>query len=739
MGEFGSGKTLILQRIYQQAINEAIQNNSFPIPIFKHPQQWNEKGSLQKILEAAADEFSILTNQINFLIIDELDKASDQEAQKILAEASLLIRKPEYQNSLCVIIASRSMNWMQYYCQGTSITLVKVNELTDNEVITLLKRVTKSELSHSFYSDWSKFLQDIVRRPLFALILGRYLLDLRDSQEIFPRTTGDLLSWLVSTALDRSNIDLSVSRKLLMRLGNLSVSYGGSVPITEIVQSSSDELEQILQTRLVVKQGRFLSFALPVLAQYFAALDLEENPLIIHELVVDQEQLRKWTYPLLIAIPRVNHEKITQLLAPIVKKYPCFAAELIREVSTSFGIEQQSLPPSRECGQQIHIAMQAWMKGLEPLAGLIIPLQLDGKICSIGIKSEGARLHWAWYMGSENKEPIIDLPPTYLDHESDWFGGYCLHSYEPAWAWRWTLDMLVRWLWAKIDVSRFVVDNSDLAREAAWNAATAILRILRIDTFQHEQIAISDIEPELKRLERENFLNYDGIWGGASPSNAEYQYYLKQLRLEIDRLRDLEETVFYNPWPVTDINIITQEHFSLSFSTAQLQHRITKVYKAALDAYQLLIMTWFKPLLPSLDIAVRLPATLVGVIYPKDVFYTNIYRKSPKNSHQPQFHWFLQPLSAEKENNVLITIGNQYPDQEFSEKAMASNMSISYLRPEASLRMVEPFFASENDSQDELLSNTPVNALIFRWLQDDLERAGWGSHFLRLSRRRMFS
>jgi hypothetical protein len=542
--------------------------------------------------------------------------------------------------------------------------------------------------------------------------------------------------WLVEEAFKLSNIS-EIEKMLLIEIGYLSVIYGGSVLKTEIL-SRNHELARLLKTGLIVEQSeKSISFTLPIFSQYFAALRLKKDPSIVSDLVKDPTQLKKWACPLMMAISQSDHRTVAKILIPIVERHPSFASELIQKESTSFGNKECALPPSYECGQQIHTAMCSWVIGLDPLSKLIAPLRADGRVRSIGIFTQGTHFEWAWYMGTEDIEIVTDLPVNYDPHNSEWPRSFCRRGNEPAWAWRWTLEHLISTLQARIDVARFAVENVDLAHEAAWNAALAILRRLRINTCQIEQIVIEMIEPKLKEIERENVIIGGEVWGGENPSVAEHDYYFKELRREINRLLNLGELILRNPWVGPNLNLSTRGHIGNFYTPEQLQKRITQVYKAALDIYQLLTQTWFQPLMPNLDIAVSLPARLVGVIYPNNIYYSNpIYDSVMKdlNHYPPQFDCFLQPLPRGQKNNVFVKIGMQCPDDEFKKEYEKLEPFVRY-RPEASLR-VRWTFSKKLHLQDEIFSATPVMAIVFQWLKDDLKRAGLGSS---LPMRNMFS
>jgi hypothetical protein len=727
IGDYGIGKTLILQRIYQNSIKCALESNDFQIPVFIPAQQWREQGSLQKVFEEGAAEIGVSVSRGGLIVIDELDAVTDQEGIELLVQARAITQNPDHIHNTCVIIASRPAHWISSFYGNDQIIIVDVNELNETEILNLLCKISKLELNSSIlYSAQFRLLENTIKKPLFSLILGRYL---RRSSKNIPKTDGELLMWLVEEAFKLSNTS-EIEKMLLIEVAYLSVMYGGSVLKTEI-SNQNNELDQLLKTGLVVEKGdKLISFTLPVFSQYFAALKLKKDPSIITDLVGDSTQLQKWAYPLMMAISQSDHKTVAKILTPIVEKHPSFAIELIQKESTSFGNEECVLPPSHECGKQIYQAMHSWVIGLNPLSKLIAPLHADGRVRSIGVLTHGARLAWAWYMGTEDKEIVIDLPENYNRHRnSEWFGGFCLRGNEPAWAWRWTLDHLIGR--TRIDAAKFAVENADLTHEAAWNAALVILRLLRINTWQVKQIEIEMIEPKLEEIERENIIIGGVVWGRANPSDAEHDYYFKELRREINRLHDLGELILRNPWAGPNLDLTTAGHIGNFYTTEQLQTRITQVYKASLDVYQLLTQNWFQPLMPNLDIAVSLPARLVGVIYPNNIYYSNPIYNSVMDDfihYPPEFDCFLQPLPREHNNDVFVKIGTQCPDDEFEKEYEKLEPFVQY-RPEASLR-VRQAFTHKLHLRNEIFSATPVMAIVFQWLKDDLERAGWGSFFL---------
>lgn len=771
IGEPGAGKTTQLQKIGDWILNET---DGIPIwiPLASVGTKklgeyllddWLKIATRElEISQRYRDEFGeLLKTEKVWLMLDGLDEMSVPDA---LHQISIKMKEGWLQD-VRVVLTCRLNVWdaarndLYYFDVYKNLDFDYPEEVYSFiEKWFGIESKFQENLKYTLEQPGKERIRDMVKNPLRLTLL---CYSWQQMQGELPETKAGLYKWFVNAFYDWNknkvpvNMNATKRKELNRTLGELaqkaiaqdSSCFRMREKLANEFLGDADDEESLFNValklgwlnRVGVAAENLLedvyAFFHTTFQEYFAALSLRENPSIISDLIRDQSQLKKWFYPLTMAISQSDHKTVAKLLTPIVEKYPIFAAEVIREETTRFGDEKLSLPQSSECGQQIQEAMQAWVIGLRPLSKLIAPLRADGRVCSIGVSSHGAFLVFAWYMGTEDKEAVTDLPTNYDYHDfgSDWWGGSCRRGNEPAWAWRWTLDELTSRLWGRIDVARFAVENVELSHEAAWNAALAMFRLLRIGTWPPIEIDISVIEPKLKEIEQEEYLNYGGIWGGADPSNREYDYYLRKLRLEINKLQNSGETVIRNPWPTPDLNGF-KSHVNF-YSIDQLKNRMEKVYKAALDAYQILTQTWFQPLLPGLDIAVKLPARLIGVIHPKQVYHYEINDPSILKSYKPEFYWFLQPLPRDQENEVWIKIAEKYPDNEFDQEFKAET-NLQKLRPEI-FSGTRQIFTGKNHLEDELFSNTPVSALIFRWLQKDLENSKWKSYFSR--KRNMFS
>ncbi|GET43387.1 NACHT domain-containing protein [Microseira wollei] len=730
VGELGIGKTLIAQRLFQQAIQQAQESTNTAIPVYLELREWRQEKSLKKAVEAAADGLGNPKTQGAIVILDGLDEAETRLASQVLSEAHRLVY--EWDNTT-VIVTSRPTRYTDEVQEKISVPL-----LSEAQAYALIERVSKLQMTAMICSGWTEAIRDAIRRPLFALIVARYL---RRADEKAPRSKGKLLSWLVEDALEKVKADYSNCEQLLKRLAMLSVECGGGGIRTTDVAPTKDALKPLLDSRLVVERPRgIISFPLPILTEWFAAQSLADDPSKVENFVKDPWQLENWRYPLTIAIATCGHERVSKLLVPIAKKYPAFAAEIVREGTTRWGDEEVSLPSPRKCGQQIQTAMQAWIEGIGSLAELIAPIRQDGTVKPIGVRTDGARLEAAWYEGSENLQNVVDLPLDWKYPDSqEWYkwtsGRSSRPGHESAWAWRWTLDELVKNLSRQLESPTLLVDSEPLIREAAWRAALAIVKyrpnskLTKLKWWELDEIPLTHIEETLFEIEAQAKLNSYVILPdlGSSLRTKEQQYYLKQLRTEVNRLQSLGESALHNPWPGSDR---TQgEWLWERYSLERLRIRAEKVYKGALDAYQLIVNTWFKQLTPGMRIAAMLPARLVGAIAP-----------SPPNpgpfGSPPYFDWFLEALPENAQNEVEIAINEHclLLVETHRERMDFASRQLSLLRPNSAVWIRDVPYERISSVQF-FPSHSPATALAYSWLREDLTRIfGFGSfrHHIRL-------
>jgi hypothetical protein len=707
IGEVGAGKSLIAERLFQSAIQQARDNANAPVPVYLEAKK--VVGHLQEAVEAAAIGIGNPQLQGATVIIDGADEAGTGLASQLLTEA----RRLRAWQKTTVIITSRPIPTFDKKEEAVQVPLLSLED-----ACTLIERFAKQPITGLTTSLWSESIKDAVRLPLFALLMVRYLRE-RDNNP--PTSTGELLDTLV----EQVKADRSTTDKLLKRLAILSIESGyRPVRATDVVPTKT-KLQPLLDSGLVIERAGGIAFPLRILSEWFAAQSLidDDNPKV-EDFVSEPEQLEYWRYPLIIATATCGYDLVSRLLTPIVEIYPAFAAEIVKGALVRRGlIEEGPQLPYKKCGQQIRTAMQAWVNGIgSKLALLIAPVRENGTLLPIGVRTDGAWLDTAWYVGESNSEDssnlknVVKLPADFDDPESPEWNNWNNHSgtrsgLQSAWAWKWALDILAE----NLSRSRaaLIVPDGSLAHEAAWQAALAVTKR---SSWSYDPIPCFEIEQRLSEIEAKAsqsvFISLPEI---DKYGTKVRQYYLDQLGAKLERFRLSGETEFCYLWPHPDQVSRGGKDWE-QYTPEQLRVRAKAVYKGALDGYQELVNVWFPRLKPNLQMAALLPVRFVGVI---------ILREPDQSpwGNPPTIRWYLEPLPEGEPNDVDISFGEHDIFQTHAVQIRSASQKLQALRPESASWVSKTRCLSEYPPA--IFGVTPVSKLVYSWLWKDLRRVSW--------------
>lgn len=680
VGEMGSGKSLVGDRLFQDAIHQAQEDFDVSVPLHFEANQLQNGRSLEQLIEEATRGLCDPAKHRIFVVIDEVDKIGFSDAVKLLRDARRLI---QFWQQATVVLISKPIPEFAFAPESIRVSLL------DREASTALVR----RLSGRQYfspDNLSNPLRDAILTPLFAVLLGTYL---RENHASLPESKVQLLSNLVELFLRRLRDSVIRTNALLGKLAIACTNRGGAaVPANEI--GSWSEQQQLLDSNLIVEEAGQLRFPLPILTHWFAAQSLITDSSLLNNLVLDYQRLERWRYPLVIATATFSQSQVTDILTPIAERQPAIAADIVTEALAFLG-RSLDMPTQTtlEMGQQVRSAMQAWIRGFGSFAHLIPPAQEDGKIPTIGVRfnqKQFAMVEVAWHSGSTSLPDVVELPPSPIDYQHLFSLGWNnIREFPPyshtSWAWKWTLERVVSSL---LRSRSLPVEAGYLSREAAWFAALFFTR-RRPGTVT--PIALSELEAILPNIDD-------------SRCPPTLRYCLGQLRVEVDIARRNEQT-----------------HLSLfpaiqTFKTAPISRETVlayaaNVYHGAFQGYIQLI-NLLAPYLPKLPLASILPARLTLVIVPPDLASGSI-----------NWSWYWEPLSPDSHSEVVWRISDRSLTNEDSEVQTALN-KIQTLHPQWLKHFsVKPQQASP--CTQYWLGNYPATTLAYKWLWNDLKQVFW--------------
>ena len=693
VGDFGSGKSLVLERLFQAAVGRARNSATAPIPVYAEAKE--VKDTLSSLIEARFEGFADSQDREVLITIDGLDEVGATAAQRILDEARVLAAAYSHTK---VVIATRPLMSL-----SKEDDVVQAPELSQEQSLELIGRVSRRDVSAVDALSWPPSVRDAMKRPLFAILLGGYIKDRRFNS---PETVVDLIRHLVDQALARGRrFDTDVERRLVSLAGR-ETDRGGPIPIGEVATTQLHQ-EALLASGLVAIRDKSISFSLPILTQWFAALSLVDENAELESICSDRARLERWLFPITIAISISSQSDCSRILSLLTTEHAAFASVVLNDVVPRWHHGGQvSLPTALQKGAQLREAMAGWVKGLGPIGELIAPLGSDGQLRSIGVRAGDGWLTTSWYLGRAQQSEVILLPPdvmSLLNTRQVAWGDIRTAQVgnRSAWAWQWTHEELSQRLSQVVGSSSLWVIEPAFINELNWSEAQTVSGV---STYSTDPI---DLDVLWNRL--------DAVSDGADATAWNRQIFSRARRLrlkgEVARLRLSGLTELFSPWPGPDQDNDQAHGWMWSgYGDEGLLRRTREVFAGAIDIYRALVQRWFPTLSERMPTWITLPAELVGTVQPA--------RGHNDYFDGPAIMWSFEPLPIGSESTVRLELGQSLS---FDPGQSESSKRFRRLRPEASGWLG----ASVTSSVLDIWGARPATAIAYHWLRRDLHGVSW--------------
>lgn len=687
IGEFGAGKSfaaeLLLQKWLQQA-REATQN---PIPIYL--QASSNIGALQEYAAKIKMTHEEDNEKGFYIIVDGMDEVGASIASQLLDEARVIVQAwPKSR----IVMTSRPL--------PTFATIEEARlapKLTEEEAYRLMSLIAGRTIDASYRYSWPPSVQDAISRPFFSIILGLYLCE---SNMISPKSNGELLTYLIDKAITKCGIDNEATKLLLMRLAVLSTDRG-NIPVNSTeFRNSGDAIAQILKSGLIIQSDQQVSFALPIISQWFAAEALAAGMKNVAEFQTDLKSMDYWRYSFIILISFFAHEKVEESFSVIVENNPALAAGIVKEGIGTWGIIDDAVAPAwLESGKRIRETMTSWVKGIGNLANFIAPVNETGVLRPLGIHVGHGDITTAWHYGEQNKSEIYELfqddSKAYGTITTTHVGRYS------TWAWQRTLGELKDNLAALLQERALYVDSSPIAIEQSW---ALFLELTRNSSPCCDYLLLDDV----KKLLTERYAGRSLIKiGNRKYDSGSIWRHIRSLEEKgLDRI--------VQPWPGPDVELEADHYYVWDLFTDQrLLERTSAIYQQSIEAYIQLVDTFFPALKNRLQIYNTLPSILKGQL---------TIPKIGGKRRCPRLDWHFDPLPLKQTSRVEIELCDKIDFK----PADRGELSVVYDK----LRRMRPECAEwiGYQSTGQLLDNfqpDPVTETVYGWIWDDLKRISW--------------
>jgi hypothetical protein len=680
-GDFGVGKSLRTDLLHQRRLRAYQEDPTRPYPIYLEA---TNALRLEHDAIKEADRLGDPSLHGADLIVDGLDQVDPSEGLRLLAEARYLaLAWPATR----VIATTRPTEL------ANPDEVVSIRPMLTDEAEALVSQLAGRSVQLGPGSSVPPSVVDACRRPLFAILLGKYLATSAGT----IRTSAELIDGLVSRSLRTNRTTSAGDAASLRRLAILSTDRSSDwVPALEV---TSDPLhrEDLVRTRLVADHEGRLRFGLPILTQYFAARALISGEKAVASIIADPPMLDRWHYALVLAVGTGTFDEVSAILTPLVKGCPYFAPLVISEALKAWGGGRGSaLPNEMDCGERLRSSMEAWRAGVPSLDQIVIPHYQDGTLGTVGTRVSGSNLTMSWYTGEPKLEPIVLLPrpaPGGIWPEGWGQVTSAEPGEQPAWPWRWTLDLPVDLLSRFMRMRPILPSCSALVEEAAWKAALELTG--KGDNWPYP-IPVAEIQA--------------GLNARATAGLSAEDWPLGELRSQLAVLGNSGVNDLAPPWNVPTLGFGGGWVWS-PFTKEEVLVRVEGVFRAALGCYEALCDGLLRSLAPRLRKHALLPAEVVVLVsYARDL-------------PGPTLQWFLEPLALGEVSQVVVREAAEMYDWDFLHELGERTRT---MRPQAS-SWISPILYGESR---HLWGARPATELATDWLWEDLRELKWVEGFL---------
>ncbi len=682
LGDVGAGKSLAAERLHQRTIDRLQHDRSAALPAFMSASE--ARGGLRDAVYEATRQLGDLQQAGARVVVDGLDEAGIDVALLLDEARELVAALPDS----WVVLTSRPLPVLAESPERKVLTGLTIEAA--EEVAALAGMPPGRQMS-----GLPEAVAEAARKPLFALLYGSYAA--RNAGAI--ATTAQLIEDLVVRALQATR-DRSKAETDLALLASLTLDRDGAVDLAELNQPP----QVLLSTRLVVVDGRAISFALPLLQQWFGARALLTGSANADEIVRDPRRLDRWRYSFALVAATAGFDPSLNIIQPLIRHAPGLSAWILTEALPEHGFSSNTVgaPPALLSGQRLRTAAGTYIEGLGALAPFIAPVRHDGQPQSVGVGVDGQLVNVCWWCWSDPQPDVVNFNTGDPIDEGwrycGWRGGSV--SGLPNWPWRWVLTEQFAKLKAFLK-SPPVLDCWPFDVEARWSFALAVTGK---GSLYEGDISTAEVQDAVTRLT-----------AGRDPATAiplkpgGALYPISLIHRRADEIRAADGAS--PPWPTRDVAV--GGWVWSGYSPQRLAERTAAIYKAALDGYALVVDELFGSFKPYLTTRYLMPATLKG------------WLKAPEDDGGfeggPVLTWTLLPERGDSDSRCDIELIPRDVDMFWREETRQLMRSSARQLPSS---LMSPVL---HNGLLDIFKGSPATELAYGMLSDDLRLLKWTS------------
>ena len=597
--------------------------------------------------------------------------------------------------STTVVIPARQISAFAETSEAVHASL-----LSKSEACALVSRVSGHPFREQDLWLWSGTLKDALRRPLFAIFVGLYLQTAHEQYEYL--SAGELIDRVVTQALGRNRRNLASAEDLLFKLGILSVDAGGeSVHYGRI--GSLLEMEALLDSGLVSRQGDKFGFSIPVIGQWFAAQAIIQRQISVGAIITDRGRMDLWRYPLSVVAASSDDQIVDELLEQLTRNDPGFAAMVLDDaVGQTFrkGSSQSNVSPNYE--EDLQKAWSGWIEGIGNLSTLADALDDRGQPLAVRAIQEQQALSIDWYQKSSK--------PTSVEGHAlgqKWLKSLTVYHPSldlPAWPWQLMLDTLRSSIEKSLRDHTISNDDSNpLIVEAVWAGA---LELVKHESVLSGPLQVERIERALKILLGQ--ATHIQVYGCSDID-------VSIIRRSIERLKAAGITELQSPAATRDITSPTDNWVWSSYTDSRLLERTRAVCELALAGYAYMVEHSFTAFRSRMLHSATLPARFKGILTP-----SSLRREKSGFAQHPVLDYWFEPLpfGTKTQTEIVLAPAPGFLIDDFDENALRS---LRQMRPDAA----NWIWSAKGSTPVGVFDSCPATKIAYDWIAQDLQRLKW--------------
>ena len=289
IGDQGVGKTLAAQRLFQNAVSATLDDSSNPFPIFVRAREL--VGCFKEHVENVTRDYAFPSVQGALVIVDGLDEIGKDSANRLLGDIDPYVSANPM---LSVVITTRPLPGLRIIDPH-----VTVPEFDEDRALRLISKVAGRAVELRELRSWQASIQDAVKRPLFAVMIG---CELREHRFLAWANPAQLIERVATSALGEAGVRQDEVDELLQDLAVRAVNSGESVDAWRVSRRRADQ-GLLMDSRLVREEAGKFDFTLPIFREWFAARALVEGAISLDEIWPISA---RWIIPIAIAVNSEN-------------------------------------------------------------------------------------------------------------------------------------------------------------------------------------------------------------------------------------------------------------------------------------------------------------------------------------------------------------------------------------------------------------------------------------------------